>query len=142
MKASPGDVVDVLVATDPIEPVSGAVALTLTVLDGAHKPIDGAKVTVSPSIPSQGRVQPSGLAKPVAGSPGVYTLPVQLDSGGSWLLTFTVERDGKPPLKTDASIDVVDPNATPTERDGKPPLKTDASIDVVDPNATPTPVAR
>jgi copper transport protein len=114
LRASPADVVEVLVATDPIEPVSGTVALTLTVLDGAHKPVDGAKVTIEPSMPSSGRTQPSGVAKPVAAHQGVYTLPVQLNSAGSWLLTFTVERGGKPPVKTDASIDVADPNATPT----------------------------
>ncbi len=114
LKASPADVVDVLLATDPIEPVSGTVVLTLTVIDGAHKPINGAKVTITPSIPARGYVQPSGVAQPVAGQPGIYALPVQLNLGGSWLLTFTVERAGKQPIKTDASIDVVDPNATPT----------------------------
>jgi putative copper export protein/methionine-rich copper-binding protein CopC len=114
LKASPSDVVDVLLATDPVELISGTVVLTLTVLDGAHKPIDGAKVTINPAMPAHGHVQPSGVATPVMGRPGIYTLPVQLNMGGSWLLTFTVERAGKQTIKTDASVDVVDPNATPT----------------------------
>ena len=31
-------------------------------------------------------------------------------------LTFKVERSGQPPITTDASLDVIDPNATPTPR--------------------------
>jgi len=114
LTASVGEVVDVLLATEPSLPVSGTVTLTMTVLDGAHMPIDGAKVTINPTMPAHGHVRPLAVAQPVAGQPGVYTIPVQLDMGGSWLLIFTVERDGKPPLKADASIDVTDPNATPT----------------------------
>jgi copper transport protein len=114
LKASVGEVVDVLLATEPSEPVSGTVTLTLTVLDGAHMPIEGAKVTINPTMPAHGHIRPLAVAQPVAGQPGVYTIPVQLDMGGSWLLIFNIERDGKPTVKADASIDVIDPNATPT----------------------------
>jgi copper transport protein len=114
LTASPAEVVDVLLATDPSIPVSGTVMLTVTVLDGAHLPIEGANVTINPTMPAHGHLRPLAVAQPVAGQPGVYTIPVQLDMGGSWVLIFTIERDGKPAMKADASIDVIDPNATPT----------------------------
>jgi hypothetical protein len=65
-------------------------------------------------MPAHAHVQPPGVAQPVAGKSGVYTLPVDLNMGGSWLLIFNVERAGKPLVKTDASFDVIDPNSTPT----------------------------
>jgi hypothetical protein len=114
LTAAPAEVVDVLVTTEPSLPVSGTVTLTMTVLDGAHQPINGAKVSINPTMPAHGHVRPLAEAQPAAGQSGVYTIPVQLDMGGSWVLIFTIERDGKPPLKADASIDVIDPNATPT----------------------------
>lgn len=114
LKATPADVVDVLLSTEPSEPVSGTVTLSIGLVDGARKPIDGATVTVNPYMPAHAHVQPPSVAPPVPGQAGLYSIPVQLDMGGGWLLIFTIEREGHLPLKIDASVDVIDPNATPT----------------------------
>jgi copper transport protein len=114
--ATPGDYVEVRVSTEPSPPISGTATLILNLRDGAGKPVDGARVTVSPIMPAHAHIEPSGQAEPVAGSPGQYTFPVHFVMGGPWLIIFTVERDGLPPFKTDASIDVIGPQPTPAAR--------------------------
>jgi hypothetical protein len=116
LSATPGDYVEVRVATEPSPPISGTATLILTLRDGAGQPVEGAQVTVSPLMPAHAHVEPSGPAEPVAGSPGQYTFPVHFVMGGPWLIVFTVERDGLPPLKTDASVDVIGPQPSPAAR--------------------------
>jgi putative copper export protein len=114
LRAASSQVVEVRVTTLPSPPISGTATVNLTVVDGAGAPIDGAKVTVNPLMPAHAHAEPITQAKPVPGKPGTYTLPVNFVMTGSWLLVFTVERPGLPPMKVDASLDVLDPNATPT----------------------------
>jgi copper transport protein len=114
LTATAGDAVEVRVSTEPSPPISGTATLTLKLVDGAGAPIEGAKVSVDPIMPSHAHVEPTGVAQAVAGQPGAYTLKVNFVMGGGWLLVFNVERDGRPPVKADASLDVIDPNATPT----------------------------
>jgi hypothetical protein len=83
-------------------------------LDGAGAPVSDARVTVSPLMPAHGHIEPTDVAKPVPGEPGAYTMPVNFQMGGSWLIIFNVERPGKDTIKVDAGLDVIDPNATPT----------------------------
>jgi copper transport protein len=116
LAAFPGEYVEVRLATEPSPPISGTATLVLNLRDGAGQPVDGARVTVSPLMPAHAHIEPSGLAEPVAGTPGQYTFPVHFVMGGPWLIVFTVERDGQPPLKTDASIDVIGPEVTPAAR--------------------------
>ncbi|HET9494434.1 MAG TPA: CopD family protein [Chloroflexia bacterium] len=121
LRATPGDYVEVRLATEPSPPISGTATLLLTLRDGAGQPVEGARVTVSPLMPAHANVEPSGLAEPVAGSPGQYTFPVHFVMGGPWLIIFTVERDGLPPLKTDASVDVIGPQPSPAARSSPTP---------------------
>jgi copper transport protein len=121
LRATPGDYVEVRVATEPSPPISGAATLLLTLRDGAGEPVEGARITVSPLMPAHAHVEPSGPAEPVAGSPGQYTFPVHFVMGGPWLIIFTVERDGLPPLKTDASVDVIGPQPSPVARSSPTP---------------------
>jgi copper transport protein len=114
LRASVGQVIDVSLSTDPSPPISGTVTLRIALLDGERKPVEGARVTVSPFMPAHAHVNPTAVAQPVPGEPGVYTVEASLEMGGAWLFIFNIERQGLPPLKTDASLEVIDPNATPT----------------------------
>jgi putative copper export protein len=114
LRASPAQVVDLRLDSLPDPPISGTVTLTITLLDGEGEPMAGAAVTVLPLMPAHAHVQPEALAAPVPGRPGVYSVPVKLQMGGSWLFVCRIERPGQPPVVMDASLDVVDPNATPT----------------------------
>jgi len=114
LTSTPVGVVDVFVATDPSPPVSGTATLTLTARDGAGQEVEGATISVSAQMPAHGYVGPTGIAQPVPGKPGKYTLKVDFVSDGAWLLVFNVERTGQPVIKTDASLDVLKPENSPT----------------------------
>ena len=114
LQGTVGQVVDVFLDTNPSPPISGTVSLNISLVDGERKPIEGAKITISPLMPAHAHINPDAVAQPVPGKPGVYTTQTDLIMGGGWLFIFNIERDGLPPLKTDASLDVIDPNATPT----------------------------
>ncbi len=114
LRASPAQVVDLRLDSLPDPPISGTVTLTITLLDGEGEPIAGAAVAVLPLMPAHAHIQPEALAAPVPGRPGVYSLPVKLQMGGSWLFVCRIERPGQPPVVLDASLDVIDPDATPT----------------------------
>lgn len=80
----------------------------MTLLDGLGEPIEGARVSVIARRPASSDAPIAVGLNPVAGSSGQYAGEVALKATGSWLLVFTVERNGQPTLKTDASIDVAD----------------------------------
>jgi methionine-rich copper-binding protein CopC/putative copper export protein len=111
LTAEPSQVVEVRLSTDPSPPISGTATLKLRLVDGEGKPVEGAKITTSPFMPAHAHVEPDAIAQPVPGEPGTYTMPVNFIMTGPWLLIFRIEREGYPPIKTDASIDVMeDPN--------------------------------
>ncbi|MEO5951709.1 MAG: CopD family protein, partial [Chloroflexia bacterium] len=116
LTSQPVGIVDIRLSTDPSPPISGTATLKLDVRDGTGQPIDGARITVNPLMPAHAHIEPSGPAEPVAGQPGIYTFQVHFIMGGGWLITFNVERNGQPMLKTDASLDVIGPeiDITPT----------------------------
>lgn len=114
LKATPSQVLEISLDTDPSPPISGTATLLLSLVDGAGKPVSDADISVSPLMPAHGHVEPTDVAKPVPGKPGAYTMPVHFTMGGSWLIIFDVDRPGQTTIKVDASLDVIDPNATPT----------------------------
>jgi copper transport protein len=103
---TPTTALQVRVITEPSPPVSGTVGLNITLLDGEGKPLEGARVSVAARRPASQDAPVAGTATPVADSPGAYTTSLELRATGSWLLLFTVEREGLPTLRSDASIDV------------------------------------
>ncbi|MGA7732036.1 MAG: FixH family protein, partial [Chloroflexia bacterium] len=103
---TPTTALQVRVITEPSPPISGTVGLNITLLDGEGKPLEGARVSVSARRPASQDAPVAGTAAPVANSPGAYTTSLELRATGSWLLLFTVEREGLPTLRSDASIDV------------------------------------
>jgi hypothetical protein len=71
-------------------------------------------VTLLPLMPSHGHFEPRSDAAPVPGRPGLYQTEANLPMGGPWLMIVEVTRPGGLPVKTSATIDVIDPAATPT----------------------------
>ena len=108
------DILRALLTTRPSPPLTGTAEVDIHLLDGQDHPVTGVEVKVTPLMPAHGHVEPQGAALPVAGSPGVYRMPVRFTMGGPWLLIVEADRPGQPPVKTDATLDVVDPYATPT----------------------------
>ena len=106
LKATAAEAYRVAVDTDPSPPVVGANAVRLTLQDASGEPVEGARITVAPRQPTSAEAMVGGEATPVAGEPGVYSLPISFDASGPWVLFFTVVRGDGPPYKLDASIDV------------------------------------
>lgn len=114
LKARASEVLEIRLDTVPSPPISGTATLKLMLLDGAGAPVSDARITVSPLMPAHGHIEPTDVAKALPGEPGAYTMPVNFQMGGAWLIIFNVERPGKDTIKVDAGLDVIDPNATPT----------------------------
>jgi copper transport protein len=114
LQASATQAVDMRLDSLPSPPISGTVTLVITLLDGAGAPLNDATLKVLPIMPAHAHIQPQGEAEPVPGKPGTYKLVASLQMGGSWLFVCEVDRPGQPPMKVDSSLDVIDPNATPT----------------------------
>jgi hypothetical protein len=114
LRAKAAEALEIRVDTVPSPPISGTATLKLMLLDGGGKPVEGAKITVSPLMPAHGHIEPTDVARAVAGEPGAYTMPVNFQMGGAWLIIFNVERPGMEAVKVDAGLDVIDPNATAT----------------------------
>ncbi|HET6313912.1 MAG TPA: CopD family protein [Chloroflexia bacterium] len=114
LKARASEVLEIRLDTVPSPPISGTATLKLMLLDGTGVPVSDATITVSPLMPAHGHIEPTDVAKAVPGEPGAYTMPINFQMGGSWLIIFNVERPGKDTIKVDAGLEVIDPNATPT----------------------------
>ncbi len=107
-------VTEVWLATSPAPPVTGVVTLTVSLVDASGRPATAGSgpasgetaVFVRLSHPATGQTGPDQAMQPVPEHNGSYRLPVRLDSAGSWLLVFTIKRDGLPTISTDASIEV------------------------------------
>lgn len=98
------------VITDPSPPVAGTVSLVINILDGENRPIEGANLSVSARRTTAQETPVVAAGIPVAGTPGAFRASLDLGAPGAWLLLFTVEREGQPTLRSDASIDVAPSN--------------------------------
>ena len=83
--------------TQPSPPQKGksTVRITLTGADG--KPVDGVQVSAvffMPAMPEMGMPAEHAAAALSANGQGVYEGPVELNSGGMWHVTITVQRSG------------------------------------------------
>jgi hypothetical protein len=110
----PSEVLRALLTTRPSPPLTGTAEITIRVIDGQEQPVTGAAVTLLPLMPSHGHFEPRSDAAPVPGRPGLYQTEANLPMGGPWLMIVEVTRPGGLPVKTSATIDVIDPAATPT----------------------------
>jgi multidrug efflux pump subunit AcrA (membrane-fusion protein) len=83
--------------TEPSAPQKGknTVRIKLTGADG--KPVDGVQVSVTffmPAMPAMGMAAAHATAALIAEGQGNYEGPIELDSGGTWQVTVTVQRAG------------------------------------------------
>jgi Cu(I)/Ag(I) efflux system membrane fusion protein/cobalt-zinc-cadmium efflux system membrane fusion protein len=78
----------------------------LTGTDG--KPVDGVQVSVvfvMPAMPAMGMAAQHAAAALSARGEGVYEGPLELDSGGTWHVTVTVQRNGATVATQKLSVD-------------------------------------
>ncbi len=85
-------------STDPSPPHKGAntVRVRLAGVDG--KPVSGAQVTVTCFMPAMPAMGMGAMRVAVALSDqgqGMYSAPLQLDSGGTWQVTIAVSQNGQ-----------------------------------------------
>ncbi len=83
--------------TEPSTPQKGknTARIKLTGADG--KPVDGVQVSAvffMPAMPAMGMAAEHTVAALAAKGQGVYEGPLELDSGGTWQVTVTVQRGG------------------------------------------------
>jgi multidrug efflux pump subunit AcrA (membrane-fusion protein)/nitrogen fixation protein FixH len=79
-------------------------------LTGAdEKPVDGAQVTAAffmPAMPAMGMAAEHANASLAAKGQGIYEGPLELDSGGTWQVTITVQRAGATVVTKKLTVDV------------------------------------
>jgi Cu(I)/Ag(I) efflux system membrane fusion protein/cobalt-zinc-cadmium efflux system membrane fusion protein len=95
-------------ATEPSPPRKGSntVRVRLTGPDG--KPLTGATVTATffmPAMPAMGMGAQRAAATLAEQSPGAYSGPLQLGSGGAWQVTIAVLRGGQTVAAKQFSVD-------------------------------------
>jgi RND family efflux transporter MFP subunit len=85
-------------ATEPSPPRKGANLVQVKLHDSDGKPVNGVQAVVSffmPAMPAMGMAAQHASAALTDRGNGNYEGPVQLDSGGTWQVTVTVERGDK-----------------------------------------------
>ncbi len=94
-KVTPTGVRVKLLTAAPSPPSKGENAWTLQVVDASGQPLDGAEVTLVPSMPDHGH---GSAVKPIVapvGSEGKYAVTrVYLAMAGYWRITVTVTKAG------------------------------------------------
>jgi Cu(I)/Ag(I) efflux system membrane fusion protein/cobalt-zinc-cadmium efflux system membrane fusion protein len=96
--AAPAQQVQIDLTTEPSPPSKGTntVRVKLTFADG--KPVTGAQATVNffmPAMPAMGMAASHASATLADKGNGFYEGSVQLDSGGTWSVTVTIQRGGQ-----------------------------------------------
>jgi Cu(I)/Ag(I) efflux system membrane fusion protein/cobalt-zinc-cadmium efflux system membrane fusion protein len=95
---SPAQQIGIDFGTQPSPPRKGAntVQVKLTGADG--KPVAGVQVTATffmPAMPAMGMAAMRTVATLTDTGNGLYEGPLQLETGGTWQVTVTVQRDGQ-----------------------------------------------
>jgi hypothetical protein len=90
--------IQVDLSTQPSPPSKGAndVRIRLTGADG--KPVTGVQATAAfnmPAMPAMGMAAEQATAALVEKGNGIYEGSLQLDAGGTWKVTVTIERGGR-----------------------------------------------
>ena len=88
--------IDLSTEPDPPHKGSNIVRTKLTATDG--KPVTGAEVNVTffmPAMPAMGMAAMRDVATLTDKGKGLYEGPVQLQNGGTWQVTVTVQRGGQ-----------------------------------------------
>lgn len=105
---SQAEQIKIEMTTEPSTPQKGKniVRIKLTGADG--KPVDGVQVSAMffiPAMPAMGMAAEHSAAALSAKGQGIYEGPLELDSGGTWQVTVTVQRDGAIIATTKLTVD-------------------------------------
>ena len=95
---APNQQVTVDLSTDPTSPRKGAntVRVKLTGADG--NPVTGAQTTITffmPAMPAMGMAAVRTVTTLAEKGNGLYEAPITLETGGTWQVTVTVQRNGQ-----------------------------------------------
>jgi nitrogen fixation protein FixH len=95
-------------STDPSNPRKGdnTVHIRLTGADG--RPVDGVQVSAvffMPAMPAMGMAAEHASASLTARGQGMYEGALELDAGGTWQVTVTVQRAGTAIATKKLSVD-------------------------------------
>jgi Cu(I)/Ag(I) efflux system membrane fusion protein/cobalt-zinc-cadmium efflux system membrane fusion protein len=107
--AAPAQQIHIEMSTDPSTPRKGAntVRVKLTGSDG--KPLAGLKVTATffmAAMPAMGMAATRSAAALADKGSGLYEGPLQLESGGTWQVSITVQRAGQTVATRQLSLSV------------------------------------
>jgi len=94
--------------TEPSTLRKGTNKVRITLIDAGGKPVDGVQVSVvffMPAMPAMGMAAEHAVAALIAQGHGRYEGPLELDSGGTWQVTITVQRAGTTIATKKISVD-------------------------------------
>ena len=94
-----GPAVSANLTTDPDPPARGKNKLTATLKDETGKPLAGAQVSVTyymAAMPAMGMAAMKAQSTLTDQGNGTYSGIIDLQSGGTWLVTITATKDGQP----------------------------------------------
>lgn len=101
--------VKIEMATEPATPQKGKNTVHIKLTDAGGKPVDGVQVSAiffMPAMPAMGMAAEHAAAALSAKGEGIYEGPIELDSGGTWQVTLTVQRAGTTIASQNLTIDV------------------------------------
>jgi Cu(I)/Ag(I) efflux system membrane fusion protein/cobalt-zinc-cadmium efflux system membrane fusion protein len=104
---APGQQIGIDLSTDPTPPHKGAntVRVKLTGADG--NPVSGAQTTVTffmPAMPAMGMAAMRTVTTLEEKGNGLYEAPIELETGGTWQVTVSVQRNGQMVASTQLSL--------------------------------------
>jgi multidrug efflux pump subunit AcrA (membrane-fusion protein)/nitrogen fixation protein FixH len=100
------------ITTDPSPPARGRNQITVSLKDPAGKPLVGAQVNVTfymAAMPAMGMAAMRAEAQALDQSDGSYIATLDLASGGTWTVTITAEKAGKPLVRKQLNMSVAGP---------------------------------
>lgn len=83
--------------TEPVTPQKGKNTVRIKLVGADGKPVDGVQVSAiffMPAMPAMGMAAEHAAPSLAPKGQGIYEGPLELDSGGTWQVTVTVQRAG------------------------------------------------
>jgi Cu(I)/Ag(I) efflux system membrane fusion protein/cobalt-zinc-cadmium efflux system membrane fusion protein len=94
----PNQQIEVDLTTDPTPPHKGANTVRVKLIGTDGKPVTGVQTAVTffmPAMPAMGMAAVRTVATLAEKGSGIYEGPIQLESGGTWQVAVTVQRNGE-----------------------------------------------
>jgi len=95
--ATQSEQIKIEMTTDPSTPQKGRNTVRIRLARADGNPVDGAQVSAiffMPAMPAMGMAAEHSSAALTGRGQGIYEGPFELDSGGTWQVTVTVQRGG------------------------------------------------